>query len=435
MAGSRQWAAGRRETGAERLPLSTADCLLRRRLVVTIQHVAIIDTTLREGEQFASAHFTTAQKQIIAQALDRFGVAAIEVTNPAASPRSFADARLLSSMPRRARVLAHVRCTVADVQAAIDASVDGVNIFYGMSGHLRAHSHGHDLATMMADAEECIRLARAHGLIVRFSSEDAFRTERDDLLAMYRAVDALGVDRIGIADTVGIATPRQVEELVTTLRRECRAAIEFHGHNDSGCAIANAHAALEAGATYINTTVLGIGERNGITPLGGLIARLYATDPTLTAAYDLPGLRHLDALVAGIVGVPIPFNNYLTGATAFTHKAGVHAKAVLADPHTYEVLDPAVFGIERTIAVAHALTGRAAIAARARALGLAFDDATLRAITAAVKRRADDAPLTESELDDLLRRYAETPPSLVGKPGTHAVGGGGLGMNVTEGVA
>jgi len=376
---------------------------------VTIQHVAIIDTTLREGEQFAQAHFTTAQKQTIARALDRFGVNAIEITNPAASPRSFADARLLAAMPRRAMILAHVRCLMDDVQAAIDAGVDGVNLFYGMSDQLREHSHGHSLAAMITCAEQCIRLAQAHDLVVRFSSEDGFRTDRDDLLAMYRAVDALGVDRIGIADTVGIATPRQVESLVLLLRRECRAAIEFHGHNDSGCAIANAHAALDAGATFIDTTVLGIGERNGITPLGGLIARLYATDPALTAAYDLPGLRHLDTLVAAIVGVPIPFNNYLTGATAFTHKAGVHTKAVLADPRTYEILDPAAFGIERTIAVAHALTGRAAIADRARILGLTFDAETIHAVTAEVKRRADDAPLTDAELDTILHTWVVGP--------------------------
>lgn len=381
---------------------------------MTIEHVAIIDTTLREGEQFAQAHFTTAQKQTIARALDRFGVDAIEITNPAASPRSFADARLLAAMPRRAMLLAHIRCTMGDVRAAIDAGVDGVNIFYGMSDQLRAHSHGHSLERMIGCAERCIRLAQADGLIARFSSEDGFRTDLDDLLAIYRAVDALGVERIGIADTVGIATPRQVGELVALLRRECRAAIEFHGHNDSGCAIANAHAALDAGATFIDTTVLGIGERNGITPLGGLIARLYATDPALTAAYDLPALRHLDTLVAEMVGVPIPFNNYLTGATAFTHKAGVHTKAVLADPRTYEIYDPAVFGVERTIAVAHALTGRAAIAARARTLGLTFDAETLHAVTAAVKRRADDAPLTDAELDELLRSWT-------------TVGGGGLG--------
>ena len=383
---------------------------------MSIAAARIIDTTLREGEQFAGAHFTTAQKQEIARALDQFGVDAIEVTNPAASPRSFADARALAAMPRRAQILAHVRCTEGDVRAAIDAGVDGINLFSGLSGPLRAHSHGRGLAQIVADAERCVRLTQAHGRIVRFSSEDAFRSDWDDLVAIYRAVDALGVDRIGIADTVGIATPRQVEALVTFLRRECRAAIEFHGHNDSGCAIANAYAALEAGATYIDTTVLGIGERNGITPLGGLIARLAATDTALTAGYDLPLLRHLDARVAAIVGVPVPFNNYLTGATAFTHKAGVHTKAVLADPRTYEIFDPAAFGVERTISVAHALTGRAAIAARARALGLAFDGPTLRAVTAEVKRRADAAPLSEAELDAVLMAWSDlAAPSPVGQ--------------------
>lgn len=368
-----------------------------------LDHFAIIDSTLREGEQFARAHFTTAQKLELAKALDRFGVDAIEVTNPAASPRSFTDAVRLVALPRRARILAHVRCVPADVQAAIDAGVDGVNLFYGMSRELRARSHGQSLDAMIAAATECIILAQTRGLIVRFSSEDAFRADRVDLLAMYHAADTLGVDRIGIADTVGIATPRQVEELVTELRRTCRAEIEFHGHNDSGCAIANAYAALEAGAMHINTTVLGIGERNGITPLGGLIARLYATDFALVARFALPMLAGLDARIAEIVGVTIPFNNYLTGETAFTHKAGVHTKAVLADPRTYEALNPEDFGLHRTIAVGHALTGRAAIAARAESLGVSFTPAALRAVTAAVKRRADDAPLSNAELDTFLQ--------------------------------
>lgn len=378
---------------------------------MSLEKYAIIDSTLREGEQFAHAHFTTAQKREIATALDRFGVDAIEVTNPAASPRSFADALLLARIPRRALLLAHVRCTPADVRAAIDAGVDGVNLFYGMSRELRVGSHGHTLDAMVAAVSACIALARAHGLHVRFSSEDAFRADRADLLAMYRAADALGVDRIGIADTVGIATPRQVEELVTALRRTCRAEIEFHGHNDSGCAIANAYAALEAGATHVDTTVLGIGERNGITPLGGLIARLYATDAALVARFALPTLPALDARVAAIVGVTIPFNNYLTGETAFTHKAGVHTKAVLADPRTYEVLDPEDFGLHRTIAVGHALTGRAAVRARAEALGLHLAPTALRAVTAAVKRRADDAPLTDAELDDFLRALDRQQPA------------------------
>jgi len=369
---------------------------------VPLEHFAILDTTLREGEQFARAHFTTAQKLELFALLNRFGVDAIEVTNPAASPRSFADARRLTALPRRAALLAHVRCVEGDVRAAIAAGVDGVNLFHGSSRELRAHSHGQDIAQMIAAATACIRLARQAGLAVRFSSEDAFRADRDDLLAMYRAADALGVDRIGIADTVGVATPRQVEELVRTLRRECRAEIEFHGHNDSGCAVANAYTALEAGAAMIDVTVLGIGERNGIAPLGSLIARLAATDPALVARFDLPLLRELDERVAAIVGVPIPFNNPLTGETAFSHKAGVHTKAVLANPRTYEIFDPAAFGVRRYVAVAHALTGRAAVADRAMHLGLHFPPDALRDVTSAVKRRADDGPMSDAELDALL---------------------------------
>ena len=138
--------------------------------------------------------------------------------------------------------------------------------------------------------------------------------------------------RVGIADTVGVATPLQVHNLVSTLRQRVHCDIEFHGHNDSGCAIANAFCALEAGATHVDTSILGIGERNGIAPLGGLVARMYAYNRDLVRKYQLPVLGELDHMVAEMVGVDIPFNNYITGITAFTQKAGIHAKAVLKQP-------------------------------------------------------------------------------------------------------
>jgi homocitrate synthase len=141
------------------------------------------------------------------------------------------------------------------------------------------------------------------------------------------------------------------------LRQQVSADIEFHGHNDAGCAIANAYAALEAGATHVDTSVLGIGERNGITPLGGLIARLYATDPGLVSKYNLLLLQEIDRQVAEWVAIDVPFNNYITGFCAFTHKAGIHAKAVLNDPSTYEALPPEAFGLTRYIHIAHRLTG------------------------------------------------------------------------------
>jgi len=237
---------------------------------------------------------------------------------------------------------------------------------------------------------------------VRFSTEDSLRSNPEDLYRVYEAVDKIGVHRVGVADTVGIGTPRQIYDLVSELRRRVKADIEFHGHNDTGCAIANAFCALEAGATHIDTSVLGIGERNGITSLGGLIARLYAINPGTVAKYNLPLLMHIDQTIASLVGVDIPFSNYITGFCAFTHKAGIHAKAVLNNPTTYEVLRPEDFGLKRYIQIASRLTGWNAIRSRADQLGLNMDEATLKRITEEVKKLADQQQLTLDEVDHLL---------------------------------
>jgi homocitrate synthase len=114
-------------------------------------------------------------------------------------------------------------------------------------------------------------------------------------------------------------------------------------------------------------------------------------------------LPELDRMVAEIVGITVPFNAAITGDTAFHHKAGMHTNAVLKEPTTYEIFDPAQFGRERTIMAGHRLTGWNAIRNRASALGLSMDEKQLRAITREVKRRADERPLSEEELDDLLR--------------------------------
>jgi homocitrate synthase len=215
------------------------------------------------------------------------------------------------------------------------------------------------------------------------------------------------IQRIGLADTVGIATPDQVYEVVRTIREAVGCDIEFHGHNDTGCAIANAFCALQSGATHIDVTVLGIGERNGIAPLGGFIARLLTVNPKLVERYDLTMLPYLDHMIAEMVGVQIPFNNYITGETAFTHKAGMHTKAVLSDPHSYEILDPALFGRTRTVSVAHRLTGWHAVAERARELGIMLSEQQARAAAARLKALADERSLEVGEVDEILYEYAE----------------------------
>ena len=142
-------------------------------------------------------------------------------------------------------------------------------------------------------AIEVIEFVKSKGIEIRFSSEDSFRSDLVDLLNIYRTVDKIGVNRVGIADTVGCANPRQVYELVRTLKSVVKCDIECHFHNDTGCAIANAYTALEGGARLIDVSVLGIGERNGITPLGGLMARMIAADREyVLSKYKVHKLRY-----------------------------------------------------------------------------------------------------------------------------------------------
>jgi len=369
-----------------------------------IERFAIIDSTLREGEQFSNAHFTTADKIAIAQLLDEFGVEYIELTSPVASPQSFEDCKTIAALPLKAKVLTHIRCHMDDARVAVRTCVDGIDILFGTSSILREFSHGKGVDQIIAEAREVISFIKEHGKEVRFSSEDSFRSTEGDLLRVYTAVAAMGVDRIGVADTVGIATPRQCYALAVELRHHVECDIEFHGHNDTGCAIANSHSILEGGATHIDTSVLGIGERNGITPLGGFVARMYVDDPAaIRAKYDLRKLSELDELVASMVKIEIPYNNFVTGKYAFHHKAGMHTKAIYINPNSYEILDPADFGLERTMNIAHRLTGYNAVGKRAEQLGLTLGKAELREITKRIKAMADSGPLSMDQLDSVLR--------------------------------
>ncbi len=377
---------------------------------MSLESFNIIESTLREGEQFVGANFTTDDKIRIARALDEFGVEYIELTSPLASPQSFDDACTIAKLGLKTRVLTHIRCHLDDAKKALDTGVQGIDLVIGTSSYLREFSHGMAMDQVIERSVEVLSWLRsqAPNLELRFSTEDSFRSEEADLFRVYLAVDKIGVDRFGIADTVGVATPTRVYQLVSGLRRLVKAGIEFHGHNDSGCAIANAYSALEAGATHIDTSVLGIGERNGITPLGGFIARMYVTNRDLVKKkYKLKKLRKIDEMVANLAGVGVPFNNYITGVTAFTHKAGIHAKAILNQPETYEILNPKDFGMTRYISIAHKLTGWNAIKDRAEQLGLPLTDDQIKDVTAHVKAIADQKQIDLNDVDELLYRWAD----------------------------
>lgn len=366
----------------------------------------IIDSTLREGEQFARGNFSRDDKLEIAKALDAFGVEFIEVTTPIASPESRATAEMLCGAGLKAKIITHTRCHMDDARVAVETGVAGLDLLFGTSSYLREFSHGKSIPQIIEAAREVIEFVKSHGVQTRFSAEDTFRSEEADLLEIYRAVDAIGVNRVGLADTVGVATPRQVFTLTSEVRRAVSCDIEFHGHNDTGCAVANAYEFLEAGGTHVDTTILGIGERNGITPLGGFLARMFTVDPEgLMQKYRLEMLPELDKMIARMTGLPIPWNNYLTGEFAYNHKAGMHLKAIYLNPGAYEAIPPEVFGVGRTLQIGSKITGRHAIAHRAKELGLHFGDDALKAITGKIKALADHGDLDDAHINEILKGW------------------------------
>ncbi|KAF2736181.1 homocitrate synthase-like protein [Polyplosphaeria fusca] len=371
-----------------------------------VSRFKIIESTLREGEQFANAYFDLDAKMKIARALDEFGVDYIELTSPAASEQSRLDCEAICKMGLKAKILTHVRCHMDDAKIAVQTGVDGLDVVIGTSSFLREHSHGKDMTYIKQTAIEVIEYVKSQGKEIRFSSEDSFRSDLVDLLSIYSAVDKIGVNRVGIADTVGCASPRQVYDLVRTLRGVVSCDIECHFHNDTGCAIANAYCALEAGATHIDTSVLGIGERNGITPLGGLLARMLVADREyVLSKYNIKKLKEIEDLVANLVEVNVPFNNYITGFCAFTHKAGIHAKAILNNPSTYEIIDPADFGMKRYVHFASRLTGWNAIKSRVDQLGLTMTDAQAKQCTAKIKALADVRKIAIDDTDSIINAF------------------------------
>lgn len=162
-----------------------------------------------------------------------------------------------------------------------------------------------------------------------------------------------------------------------------------------------------------------VGERNGITPLGGFLARMLVTSPDyVKSKYKLHQIKELEDLVAEAVEVNTPFNNPVTGFCAFTHKAGIHAKAILNNPSTYEILNPADFGLTRYVHFASRLTGWNAVKTRVAQLGLTMTDDQVKEVTAKIKALADIRQIAIDDADSIIRSYHLTlqqPDSLAAK--------------------
>jgi len=363
----------------------------------------IIDSTLRVGQQTSLLHdhykyfFTRADKEEILRALIIYGVKFVEVFAPVVSPHERDDFAALKAV-RDALItqkgytflLAHVRCHPRDVESAIQAGADGLNFYIGTSAQSRAFNHGHDLNAIVAKARALIEEVRRNhpSLILRFSGEDAFRTREADLFRVYDEIAPL-VDRLGLPDTVGVATPATVARRVEALRaRYHQMDFEGHFHDDRGFALVNALEAVHGGVRYVDTTVLGVGERSGITSLTALLFNLHTDyNYDMLEGYHLRGSYPINVLVADKLKKLVPSKEPVS-LTNRTHTAGVHQNAVLNDASVYEAHPLDQFGVNESEILLGPLSGWNIIHYFLKEIRYyQIDEATAREIAAVFKER------------------------------------------------
>jgi 2-isopropylmalate synthase len=349
--------------------------------------VEILDTTLREGEQTPYVNFTVDEKIEIAKMLDRVGVDMIEAGDPSVSPNVAKAIERIASLDLRAEIVAHSIASRPGIDKAKACGADRVAIFYATSKiHLDAKLHKTE-DQAIAIIQEHVAYAKSLGLNVRYTPEDATRTEFEFLVKVCNAAIEAGADRISFADTLGIMQPHTMFERVQALRERlgpCK--IDLHCHDDYGLALANAMAGIRGGANCIHTTVNGLGELTGIPDLAETIVSFNNLEGV--EKFNLQPLMELSGYLEKVSGVLLAPNKPITGQNAFSHKSGVHTNGILKDPRTYEPFDPAILGRERKIVI-DKYTGKSAVASRLEEYDIEVSAAELEVIVTRIKNIGD----------------------------------------------
>ena len=254
--------------------------------------------------------------------------------------------------------LGHCRCHLSDIERALAVGCNGLNLYLGISELAQAHNAQKSLEQSIELASSVARAVRQqHPLLyMRFSAEDAFRTKRDDLWAIYDAMYPF-VNTFGIPDTVGLAEPHDVTEIVGILRQKYpNVALECHFHNDRGLALANVLAAVRAGVKYVDASIWGLAERSGIPSVTGVLFNLAKSNPELGKQYNLSQCYPINVLMASILNTLVPYSEPVS-LTNRTHTAGVHQKAVLNEKKVYEAHNLHDFGVDKNQLLLGPLSG------------------------------------------------------------------------------
>ena len=377
----------------------------------TPDRVHIFDTTLRDGEQAPGCSMTVGEKLRMAHKLAELGVDIMEAGFPIASTGDF-EAVQKVSREVSVKVAALARATTLDVERAAKAlegakSAPRIHVFLATSDVHLKYKLKKTRAQVLDEAAAAVALARKHVGDVEFSAEDGGRTPVEYLIEVSRAVVAAGATTVNIPDTVGYGIPEEYGALIGQVARALgqSAIVSVHCHNDLGLAVANSLSAIQNGARQVECTVNGIGERAGNCSLEEIVMVLKTRADKLpyTTGINAQHLFPASQLLTEIIGVGVQPNKAIVGANAFAHEAGIHQDGFLKERTTYEIIEPKSVGVPESRLVLGKHSGRHALGARCKDLGLALDKPQLDEVYTRFTALADRQ---KGITDDEIRRLA-----------------------------
>jgi 2-isopropylmalate synthase len=367
------------------------------------KRIIIFDTTLRDGEQCPGASMNLREKLEIARQLARLKVDVIEAGFPVISDGDFSSVQSIAREVKGPIICGLARCVPRDIEAAGKAIKPAgargrIHIFLATSKIHREFKLNKAKDEILRLAVDGIKQARSFVKDVEFSPEDASRTERDFLVEVCHAAIAAGATTINIPDTVGWAIPEEYGALIKHLHdsvpefQSGRAIISVHCHNDLGLAVANSLAAVANGASQVECTVNGIGERAGNAAMEEIVMALQTRRDFLGKFDCNLNTREIvksSRLVSRLSGLVVQRSKAIVGENAFAHSSGIHQDGILKKRETYEIMDPQTIGWGKTELPLTKHSGRAAVAIRLKHLGFKMSEADVAAIFARFKEIGD----------------------------------------------
>ncbi len=363
-----------------------------------MRKIKIFDTTLRDGEQSPGATMRHREKMLLAKQLEKLGVDVIEAGFPIASDDDFRAVKEISETIKGPVIAGLARAIDKDIDRAWEAVQNAkkprIHTFMSTSDiHIKEQfkKTRKDALEMSVTA---VKLAKSYCNDVEFSPMDATRSDPEFVFQVLEAVIKEGATTLNIPDTVGYAQPSEFGQLIASVRENVQGienvAISVHCHNDLGLAVANSLEAIKNGATQIECTVNGIGERAGNASLEEIVMSLETRKSFFDAGTDI-NLKEIfptSQMASNFTGISVQRNKAIVGENAFAHEAGIHQHGLLANRQTYEIMCPELIG-KKIAFVLGKHSGRHATKQVLEEMGFELDEKQLQQVTAKIKELAD----------------------------------------------